>query len=578
MFENVGGYIILRHELPLEEMLHPLWDVYVKTKGYKNDFAEITLPESSYLKEELEAVRAHLKELLAQNDESHTAEIDEKVFDCLNKIYQIVVKFLKEEIVQNQHFDKTIKESTLLIRKREDCHLMSLTQSASVDPKYINECTALVNKSGVVAQFFQILMHSSNEESFVQDISRNYSCKSFVKQAIVCEIPNMILVDSPVYSISAIRLKAGLEKSAIEEADVWLNVPVLKNLYGVKLTKDKECYDVIDPILPFGENLIAIQVGEYVFPMISSFEDYIESKLDYYWTNFKNGVYHNKESKEANSPITESQKKLIDDFRKAVMDNALLYKLSHLTNNLYLPNDIRVADSYPKYFEQVAVARQLKHLENYEFLYQIGDESVLLTTYQINKDVKMTTYNLLHMLVGRGDKIDDWFGPQQIKKIKRETVYMLKPEIAFYFLSKFYEDYFQSALEEVNLDYVANQKILYGDNPNEIDVIIKGKDKIYFVELKTTLSVHHILLYREKCRKWLEICPEIKDYMNFAIVGCYGNDELMICAKNDECEDRDGMKTKIYDFSVEIEKGKDLHCFTEPNYVNLKEKMKGIFI
>ena len=33
MFDNIGGNIVLRHEIPLETILQPLWDVYVASKG-----------------------------------------------------------------------------------------------------------------------------------------------------------------------------------------------------------------------------------------------------------------------------------------------------------------------------------------------------------------------------------------------------------------------------------------------------------------------------------------------------------------------------------------------------------------
>ena len=579
MFENVGCYIILRHDIPIEEILQPLWDVYIKAKGPINDFEEITLPDTSNFKDELDAIRMHLKEQLTQYAETKTAEIEEQISDDFNKIFRIVVKFLKEDVVKNQLLDDTIKESALLIRKREGCQLMALIKSASVDPTYINECNSLVNKGGVVAQFFKILMPSSEEESFVLDISRNYSCKSFVKHSIVNESSNEIQVDSPVYQCSMIRMKEGLERLSIAKSDVWLNVPVLQKSFGVELSKDEEYFEISDPDLPFGENIIALQVGEYIFPMVSGFGKYVDSKIDYYWTNLKNGVYHKEDSKVQNIPTSKSQRELVEEFRKAVLDEKLLAKLSYLTNNLYLPEDTHALDEYPQFFELVALAKKLKYLENYEFLVQKKNDSVLLTTYQVNKDVNMTAYNLLHMLVTRGDKAEDWSGPFVFNKLKMESVYVFKPEIAFYFLNRFYEDYFRSAIEGVTFDYVVNQKISYGENNNEVDVIIKGEKKIYFVELKTTLSVHHILSYREKCRKWLEVCPEIRDYMNFAIAGCYGDDELMICIKSpDECEDRVGMKTKIYDFTVEIEEGKDLRCITESNFEKLKDKLKRTFI
>lgn len=579
MFENVGGYIILRHDIPIEEILQPLWDVYIKTKGPKNDFEEITLPDTSNLKDELDAIRMHLKEQLTQYAETKTAEIEEQISDDLNKIFRIVVKFLKEDVVKNQLLDDTIKDSALLIRKREGCQLMALIKSASVDPTYINECNSLVSKCGVVAQFFKILMPSSEDESFVRDFSQNYSCKSFVKHAIVSEFQNEIQVDSPVYQDSMVRMRKGLERIVLDKSDVWLNGSILKKSFGVELSKEEEYFAISDPSLPLGENIIAIQVGGNIFPMVSGFEKYVDSKIDYYWTNLKNGVYHKEDSKVQNTPTSKSQKGLVAEFRKAVLDEKLLAKLSYLTNNLYLPEDTHALDEYPQFFELVALAKKLKYLENYEFLVQKKNDSVLLTTYQVNKDVNMTAYNLLHMLVARGDKAEDWSGPFVFNKLKMESVYVFKPEVAFYFLNRFYEDYFQSALEYLDIDCAFNQKVLYEGNSNEIDVLVKGDEKIYFVELKTTLSVNHILSFREKCRKWMNACPEIREYMHFVIAGCYGSDELMICAKSpEECEVRDDMKTKIYNFAVEIKEGKDLHCFTESNFDKLKDKLKRTFV
>ncbi len=61
MFDNIGGNIVLRHEIPLEAILQPLWDVYVASKGDGYDFQDIHFPSRSHYSYELESTQSYIK-------------------------------------------------------------------------------------------------------------------------------------------------------------------------------------------------------------------------------------------------------------------------------------------------------------------------------------------------------------------------------------------------------------------------------------------------------------------------------------------------------------------------------------
>ena len=81
----------------------------------------------------------------------------------------------------------------------------------------------------------------------------------------------------------------------------------------------------------------------------------------------------------------------------------------------------------------------------------------------------------------------------------------LKPEISFYFRSKFFEDYIYSILKEIDLKFTSNYHVLLKDNsPIEIDFLINVGNNIYIVEAKTKMSSHNIDAYEKKCDKILK--------------------------------------------------------------------------
>lgn len=579
MFDNIGGNIVLRHEIPLEAILQPLWDVYVASKGDGYDFQDIHFPSRSHYSYELESTQSYIKELLQMFNDDNAEQYEvEKLNTAIYEIFRIIIRYLSDCVSSNKQFDLSIKETALLVYKQA-FNQCTVVMKRDVIEQYINECNALITRNDIVAKFYSILMKLPDSESFVQAISRNYNCKSFLKIEVSSQKQNIIQIYSPIYEHDKIKLKGKLRKKRITANEIWINRDLLKKKYNVQLSEEELYYEIHDTNLPEGTGMIAIQAGKFVFPLVSQFVKYVKNLSEYIWTNILYEVYHQPDKNENDLSLPQPQKLLLEEFRSLIQDDTLVQKLSFLINNLYLPEDVHIEEEYKKFFCPVLVAKKLKHLLNYEFLFQESDDkSAMLATYQLTKDAGITAFNLLHILKKQGDITEDWMGPQIRNLYKMSKVHVFQPIIAFYFLRQFYEDYFKTALSDSALTAVFNQKVQFGGLANEIDVIVKGKEYIYFVELKTTLSVGQILKYREKCIKWMEACSEIKQYMKFVIAGCYGNEELLICANPEHYEERDGVASKIFDFSINIDNQNTLRCFTEPNYTKLKEKIQKIFV
>lgn len=582
MFDNIGGNIVLRHEIPLEAILQPLWDVYVASKGDGYDFQDLHFSSRSHYSDELKSAQTHIRELLQtfnDNDDDDAEQYKvEKLDMAIYDIFRIIIRYLSDCVCCNKQLNQSIKETALLVYK-QPFNQCTVVMKGDVIDQYINECNALITRNDIVAKFYSLLMGLTEKKTFVQAISHNYNYKSILKSAVRSQLKNSIQIYSPIYNRDKIKLKGKLRRIRISANEIWINRELLRKKYDIQLSEKEYYYEIHDTNLPEGTGMIAIQAGKFVFPLVSQFVGYVKNLSEYIWTNMLYDVYHQPEKTENDFSLPNSQKSLLEEFRSLIQDDTLVQKLSFLINNLYLPEDVHIEEEYKKFFSPVLVAKNLKHLLNYEFLFQESDDkSAMLATYQLTKDAGITAFNLLHILKKQGEITEDWTGPQTQTRHKMAKVHIFQPVIAFYFLQRFYEDYFKSALFDSDMAAVFNQKVQFGDKKNEIDVIVKGKKIIYFIELKTTLSVGHILKYREKCIKWMEACSEIKQYMKFVIAGCYGNDELLICTNPKINEEREGMASKIFDFSINIDNQNTLRCFTEPNYTKLKEKIKKIFV
>ncbi|TDP58860.1 hypothetical protein [Flavobacterium dankookense] len=376
---------------------------------------------------------------------------------------------------------------------------------------------------------------------------------------------------------------AMVAKDFIDTESIWIN----KDKFREELKIDVGVANNINSLNLLGaqNTEIGIVYNDYVFPFVEEkLVKYIneDNKVDYYWLQIKE-VFR---QRELNKELHKSE--ILDNFKLKIKKNNLSDLLSYLENNLYVKNDI--LQNYPQYleyFESVLKIDNLKYLEDFNFFISQSQNPSTLGIYTDKKIDGETHYNLLHWLSkteNNSFNFRDSFTPRT-KETKQ--VSSLKPEIAFYYIHKYFEDFIQKILDELEAEYISNFHLWYnGSDLGEFDFLIKNGNKLYFIEAKTKLSKENIEAYQSKCAKTMKAFQTFGIEVEFLIVGAYSNQscesfryfinrvDKRIKKYNSK---RENLKTMPYYFKVPIQEiDKKIVCIAEPHYSKLKELIKKL--
>lgn len=381
-------------------------------------------------------------------------------------------------------------------------------------------------------------------------------------------------------------LQESLTKIPAENTDIWINKEFFKkySLSDVgEFSKNENVYIIKNEDMPIGVN-----VGDVCFVYESNPASLIKTKnlLDYYWCLLKNNIYRLPEQND------NYKSDLVKEFNNQSKKESFTCLLSGLQKNLYIEGD-EVPDDFRQFFEGNFVINELKHLLGYELYLPYTSEpgSSLIGIYHTDKKPSETHYNLIHWISNHTDKnhINEFSKEKPVSKTKK-LIQVLKPEVSFYFRHKYFEDFFEEILKELDMQYVSNYKITYRSNGQgaEFDFIIKTTRKIYVIELKTKLRNEDILKYEEKCKKVIAEMPLIEDDLEFLIIGAFSDKNCVTYKYYIEKgktihpgynTERDGFYTIPYWFSFPIaSSNKKLTCIAEPSYEKLKSIISQICI
>lgn len=393
-----------------------------------------------------------------------------------------------------------------------------------------------------------------------------------------CESSDM---DSLIYPISIINT-TNLDKD--EESDfkmLWVNYERLSKDYDLN-EKDAK---VFIPLFQNGE-LFGIKIGNSrVMPVQRILDDSlildVRTKL---WIDIENLVYYSGDSsKERISRKAKlDEKKFLDSAKKDDLTNIL----SKLKYNLYL--DEVAVSGYEDFFVPLTLSKNVKGLQNFQFLIEnTPSQGPFFAAYQNVKDYKDKDFNLRHYAEKVGDnKVRVINGDNNVRSQEQKIVSALKPDYAFYYLSYFYEDFFNMSLRELKnsfngLHFVTNYKIEIQGHPYEIDDIVYYKGEVYIIELKTNLGFENINAFREKCIDLYKSLSEFKDHIHFYIIGAFAKGEVDMLNKDINMPDynkaRNGLDCIPYAFCVPIPNGSYLYGFCESSYEQLKRSLTSIF-
>lgn len=340
-----------------------------------------------------------------------------------------------------------------------------------------------------------------------------------------------ILIEIPILPASYVNIE-DLDSEDLESGLVWFN----KKRISYYCNTFPEIPTAISLKTCKYEN-IGLLVDNYFFPlkpMLNSSFLKPEYKFDYIWLCIKYKVLYNFEHKKKKSNISE----LVEEFFLSSKDDQLVSDISRLQDNLYIESD-NLSDQSTKYFDRMLIIEDLKKLHTYKFYIDEPTDTNESTVLGIYQKVKLDEdYQLKYLFESHGKKLHD----KQEGAIEKKSVWVLKPKIAQFFISNFFERFLFSALSDIKgsaiEDYVGNYHAQWSNSKDcELDAIVKTSNNIYYVEAKTTLSVRLINEYITKCKKIIRDFEEIDGHLRFLIVGYFSNPELNVFSQTVKKED-----------------------------------------
>lgn len=373
-----------------------------------------------------------------------------------------------------------------------------------------------------------------------------------------------------------------LKNIVVDIEDIWINYEhKLNSELRFDLNND-EYYVVVDKNLD-NKNVIGLKVNDYILLKYNvDLKKYIKKENSnlYLWQLLKGNYLRKRIPHLYNS-------ELIKSFKEKSNEREFNKLLCNLKHNLYIDRDVEITHDYQCFFEKFIAIKGLNDLSNFNFF--LPDENVgkeLLGIYTEQKIGKK--YNLLHYLKHKDDDYIEDFVNSESQEKEKIKVHILKAELSFYFVEKYYEDLIESLLKELKLDFISNVELCTGGKSKaEFDFIIFKDNKFYFLEAKTTLTKDNIYdtskKYNDYNIKFLKMITDtdLQDF-NFILLGFLSNENIdnyrHFFTDENYNTPREEFVVTPYRFKVPFfsHQNLELECIAEPEISKLKEFIKEI--
>lgn len=582
MFDRNELYKVYKISVPIIDMLAPYWNLYIRVGG-------IDIIKSIELPAEHSAVKDLCANAYVECKQNITDIPDKELFaikeSTSNQVLRILKDYIIESIYNKNNFDSTFIDNILFIIHKEDS-LLCVTKGCD-----LKKMKLLLNKFLRKTNPIMLLLKAidpSKKEGFDDMINKGiYEIEA--NNAI--ETAEIRCIYSPIYFKTDFCFSE--DKYAtydLNTSEFWINHNLLLKEFQIEKPEGT------DNAFGFSErtkdsilNSDGIFINNLIIPLVSDFKElYPQNGLNAIWREFKNGVYQHKPENSDNHiyKCNDEQKNFLELAKSENVTNSL----SYLVNNLFVPHEyiekIKAIDSF---FNDIMIVDGLSELENYEFFSSHNDNNTPFIGIHKKDKAGSSSYKLLHYIYKEDNNLNNIRGHNQINKCNPKIAKVLKPNLAFYYLLRYYEDFFILALKEIkqktscNIDFIANQNLYINNSANEIDILAFNGTDIFMIELKTNLTIDYIVSYQKKCNKWLEHNSEIANNLKFIIVGNFGHETLNVCVDNNANIDgynipRANMNGCAYSFTVPLNNSHELYCFTESSFERLKLKLTKIFI
>ncbi|WP_316801440.1 hypothetical protein [Pedobacter frigidisoli] len=473
--------------------------------------------------------------------------------------------------------------SRLIYVLNKSKRVISAKERTEEENKKINTKNALVSAikdQRIVRQIIDRIQNVTIRECILKSISIEF--EEIYQNCVI--INDAVPLQVPYLSFSYLDPHL-INEDIIDITDIWVNKERFKSAFGIEIGEEQNI-SAVNLVADSSE--IGVKYNDYFFPILQKLDLYIDtpSKIEFHWIQVKEVFKLNDINK------NHYQSSLINEFKTKIKRKDFTALLSNLQENLYLETALLTGKpSYKKYFTNTLKISQIKYLKQFNFFISDSEDSTALGIYSFEKiGEDATHFNLLHWYdktAGQQKRYRDNSGPGRVEKNDALSVSALQPELSFYFITKYFEDFLDTLFTEMDFQFISNFHLRQGSTAlGEFDFLIKHKNKFFFVEAKTTLTKFYIKDYQKKCQKIIRAFSDIDVELEFLIVGAYSNttvEDLRVYIDNSHKgmkrynSDNPDLAVRPYLFNVPIENSsKQISCIAEPNYTNLKNIIKKI--
>jgi hypothetical protein len=568
MFDNNGNIFLFNYQVQLDDIVKAICDIAFDIGEQIHEIIP-TKNDSGFGIEDL-FTEDFLKEISVRPEKLSDQDIGDGVTVkgfTKEEFFAIIAEFYNKDLFFLPEFLMALENSDILFIDKQQNNLLGIGDRAK------DRLVPALKKAEILKHLVSKLKSEKIQNSLVK--INTFESEIFYKKAVVANVqtPKPLLLSLPFEWIN----EESIEKLEVDTDDYWTN----HDLYRKKNSElvAAEQYFLIRDINSKKELGLLIDTVFIPYPNIE-FDEYIKEEyvFDYYWKVLKNtyGIRP--------TLITEARQEIVEEFIQLKEDVDLAHLLSYLKFNFYIDDDSIIKEKFKKFFNAVVTLDKLEFLEDYQFLMSSDiEEETALGVYTHEK--KGSSYNLLHWLNHNGpEKVSHYRTPYPKDKAKK-IIHTLKPSICYYYLEKYFEDFFEGILTKNGYDFLANFSFNEkGSKFCEIDSLVKGKNKLYYFETKTKLTKFYIDDFLKKSSKMIEKLGPILGKgieVEFILLGGYSDVNVRDFQYFIESSEnvpagynvmRNDLNTIPYYFNVPIpdKEGKTILCIAEPEFAKLE--------
>jgi len=559
MFENNGGLVCYNYNVNLTEIIDPICRLLIDI---------VKSQESKLLSHNL-LDKVFCCDKVLKNIDLEDLEVDDFISE--------LCRYLESEFIKTENAKEILVKSEILFLLKSQNLVFGIKKT---EKEIKNTISKILSNYNPIDKLFELIKFDDLHvyKSQIGHIIH----KAFYEKAVIIKSSKAI-PSAPIYWTF---LDSNLLKNiSIDVEDVWINKKELINKFDITLENTENISEVFKQ-----EQSIGIKIGNIFIPKMN-LNEFINQVhyFEYNWRMFKY-VYKNNDSQNIFNNY-----EILNLFKANSTEADLNKLLSYLNYNLYInSNHESHIGKYSNFFEEIQQLEALDYLKKYSFYVPKGNNKTEFSSVfgVYTKEKEGNSYNLLHWIdYEKNNKKNRFFRDNQCVEKDPSHIFILRPEISFYYISKYFEELLFSAIKSCeNVELLTNFTLIKkGETTKymEIDCLIKTKSKFIFIEAKTKLTKYYIEDTIAKFTKINKLVSEFnpKIMIEFVLIAAYSDEtcesyKYFIDKSTKKSNNilRDGLNTKTFNFDVPLAEFKDLNmtCIAEPVFEELKKEIKNL--